>query len=210
MSTGETPQRSALEEDIKRRFDAGDLRGAASRGLEGYGPEILGFLAAIHREPADASDVFGEFCEQLWKSLDRFAWRSSFRTWAYTIARRVSLHYLQGPIKRVRRQVRLSQSPDIQEMADQVRTRTLAYLRTQVKDRFQELRDRLPPDDRQLLVLRVDRKMAWKDIAAVMLQEDGASSEAVKRESARLRKRFELVKDRLRRMGREEGLLEPG
>ena len=45
-------------------------------------------------------------------------------------------------------------------------------------------------------------------IARVFLEGDDApSDEDTKRESARLRKRFQLVKERLLTMGRERGLL---
>ena len=47
---------------------------------------------------------------------------------------------------------------------------------------------------RTLLVLRVDRRMPWRDIARVMA-DDGDDLERL---SASLRKRFERVKERLR------------
>src|SRR5438309_1153719 len=59
-----------------------------------------------------------------------------------------------------------------------------------------------------LRLLRVDKQLAWADIARVMLAEGEAAAEAVvKRESARLRKRFELLKQKLLELGRREGLV---
>ena len=58
----------------------------------------------------------------------------------------------------------------------------------------------------------VDRQLAWTELAQV-LHEDEATSlvgEALKREAARLRKRFQLVKERLYEMGRREGLVPEG
>ncbi len=40
-----------------------------------------------------------------------------------------------------------------------------------------------------------------------MLDDPAATSEALKRESARLRKRFQLVKEKLLELGREAGLV---
>jgi len=50
-----------------------------------------------------------------------------------------------------------------------------------------------------LLVLRVDKGLAWNDLARVMYAEDGPllDDEGLKREAARLRKRFQHVKERL-------------
>ena len=73
------------------------------------------------------------------------------------------------------------------------------------------LRDGLPDEDRMLLVLRVDRGLAWNDLARILSEEEGdrATDDAsLAKEAARLRKRFQLVKERLREMAKREGLLE--
>jgi RNA polymerase sigma-70 factor (ECF subfamily) len=48
---------------------------------------------------------------------------------------------------------------EISEIEIEVRTQTLTYLRTQVKDRMAQLREELPTDDQTLLVLRVDKQL---------------------------------------------------
>ena len=62
--------------------------------------------------------------------------------------------------------------------------------------------------DRALLVLRVDRGLSWNDLARV-LNEDGEPLDdaALKRESARLRKRFQLLKRELLELGRAAGVV---
>ena len=59
---------------------------AVTIALRAYGPGVLGYLVSLLRNPDDAYDAFGAFSEQLWKSLDRYAGASSFRTWCYGIA----------------------------------------------------------------------------------------------------------------------------
>jgi hypothetical protein len=56
-------------------------------------------------------------------------------------------------------------------------------------------------------VLRVDRDLPWEELARIFLDEESPGEEALRRESARLRKRFQLVKGRLREMARAAGLL---
>jgi RNA polymerase sigma-70 factor (ECF subfamily) len=81
-------------------------------------------------------------------------------------------------------------------------------LRTETKSKLVELRQRLPDDDQLLLILRIDRHLSWEELARVFLEErEDASAEALKRESARLRKRFQLVKERLRALAVEHGLV---
>ena len=59
-------------------------------------------------------------------------------------------------------------------MAQSVRMTTLPFLRTEMKDRFAQIRNSLAERDRSLLVLRVDRGMSWKDIAIVLsFEHDG-------------------------------------
>jgi hypothetical protein len=67
---------------------------------------------------------------------------------------------------------------------------------------YAELRNTLDPDDQVLLVLRVDRELAWREIAIVMLG-DQAADEDVTRKAATLRKQFERVKLQLRGLAAE-------
>lgn len=204
----EAEAREALEADLRQSCDAGDLRTAATRAIKGYGPEILGYLSAMTRSESDAAEVFSTFCEDLWRGLPKFRWASSFRTWAYTLARHALSRYGRDPARRAGRNLALSDVSEVLEIAEQVRSTTLVHLRTEVKNEFAALREKLEPDDRTLLVLRVDRQMAWNDIAHVMWQEDGEPEAAdLKRTAAALRKRFERAKDRLRKLAKEANLL---
>jgi RNA polymerase sigma-70 factor (ECF subfamily) len=94
-----------------------------------------------------------------------------------------------------------------------VRTATEPYRQTAVKDRMRELRESLPPDDQMLLILRIDRSMEFRELVIAMSDETGEEASplhdavAIDREAARLRKRFERVKDRLRTLAELEGLI---
>ena len=202
-------EREELERDIRGRAEARDLAGAVTAALRGYGPAILRFLMAFHRNEAAASDVFSLFTEGIWRGIEAFDWGCSFRTWAFAVARRASLRYRRDEGRRARRQIPLEAHADLSAIEDQVRSRTLSFLRTERRNRFAELRDALPEDDRALLILRVDQGLAWNDLARAM-QDDEAeplAGDALKREAARLRKRFQLVKERLLEIGRSEGLV---
>jgi RNA polymerase sigma-70 factor (ECF subfamily) len=71
-------------------------------------------------------------------------------------------------------------------MAAVVRTVTRDIQRTEVKDEFCILRDELYPEEHEILLLRLDRGMAWKDIARILGGDDDLGARA-----AALRKRFE-------------------
>jgi RNA polymerase sigma-70 factor (ECF subfamily) len=201
-------QRDEIDREIRQRFDAADFEGATTYAMRRYGPEICAFLGACHRSADDAGEVFSLFAENLWRALPGFGWQSSFRTWAYAIARRTSLRYRRDAYRRAKRMEPLPESA-VSRIAMEVRSETLPFLRSEVKNRITQLRDALPPDDQELLMLRVDRQLPWVDLAQVFRGEDEAplEGEALKREAARLRKRFQLVKEQLRAIGRREGLL---
>jgi RNA polymerase sigma-70 factor (ECF subfamily) len=202
-------QRQALERDIRSRVAAGDCDGATTAALSGYGPEILRFLVAMHGNEAAASDAFSLFAEGVWRGIARFAWECSFRTWAYAVARRVSLRQRRDEGRHAAHRAPLGEDSVVLRIAADVRTRTLSFLRTERRDRFAELRDALPPEDRELLILRVDRQLAWNELVHALQGDDAEplTDERIKREAARLRKRFQLIKERLLAAGRRDGLL---
>jgi RNA polymerase sigma-70 factor (ECF subfamily) len=200
-------QREGLEGQIRGYCDAQQWGPAATVALRGYGPEVLGYLSAMCRTETDAAEVFSSFCEDMWKGLPRFRWQSSFRTWAYTLARHALYRMGRDPQRRRERNVALSDSPEVLELAEQVRTTTMIHLRTETKNKFTALREQLEPDDRTLLILRVDRKLAWNEIASIMADEDEPTPEQLRRGAATLRKRFERAKERLRKLAADQRLI---
>ncbi len=175
---------------------------AATRALESYGSELYGFLVSFLGSQSDAADVFSQVGEDLWKGLPTFGLGCSMRTWLYVLARHAAARFRRSPWNR-----RTGDSR-IDSLVEMARTRTQPWLRTEMKDRFRALRDALDPDDRTLLVLRVDRGLAWEEVARVMLGVETAQDAELSRESDRLRKRYQFLKDELRRRAREAGLID--
>ncbi|HTV26052.1 MAG TPA: RNA polymerase sigma factor [Polyangiaceae bacterium] len=203
-------QREELEREIRERWERGELQDAAAAAVRGYGPEIYGFLVAFHRQKDDASEVFAAFTERLWRGLPGFEWQCSFRTWAYAIARNTSLTYRRQARRRAEMYGPLPEGSQLSALEQPPRSETASYLKTQRQSRMAALRESLPREDQELLVLRVDRKLAWRDLARVLLHSGDGSSpsdEGLDREAARLRKRFQIVKEQLYEMGRREGLI---
>ncbi|MBL9025688.1 MAG: sigma-70 family RNA polymerase sigma factor [Myxococcales bacterium] len=193
---------------------AGDREQAATLMLREHGPEVSRFLAALHRDPDDAAEVFSAFAEALWKSVASFEGRSSVRTWMFAVARRVSLRYRRDERRRRKRFQPLPEGSALLAVEAQLRTATLSFLKTERRSKLTALRESLPVEDQMLLMLRVDRKLAWNELAVVLSEAEGdddvraaLAEDAQKREAARLRKKFQLLKERLRELGRREGLI---
>jgi RNA polymerase sigma-70 factor (ECF subfamily) len=192
-------ERQALEGRILAALDRDNLSQAATHIIRGYGPEVLGFLVGIHGDHDEASETFAQTCEDLWRGLPGFARRSSVRTWLYTLARYAAYDRLDKRGRARRRTVPLSDV--VSQLQARVRDKTLSFLKSETRSRLAELRATLPVDDQTLLILRLDKKLEWNDIARVM------GCDNLTRESARLRKRYQLAKDRLRALAKKEGLL---
>lgn len=194
-----------VEAATRARCDAGDVDGAMRLALQGYGEEVFSFLVVRMRNEDDANDVFSQACEDLLHTLRTFQWRCSLRTWFYRVARSAATRYQRSPMNRSDRRVALS---NVSELVDQVRSRTVAHLRSEVKDRMRALREQLDADEQQLLLLRVDRDLSWNEIAEI-IEEDADDDAQIARASARLRQQFQKLKDRLRELAIAEGLIAP-
>lgn len=194
-------EREALEEQLRDLHRREDYPGVAARLVEGYGAEILGYLAAILRDDDAGQDAFQAMCEDILEGLPAFRGEASFRTWLYTVARHRAL--------KVNRQARrgavpLSQSPEVAHLVNVARSATAPYLRTETKASVRRLREQLTEEEQTLLILRVDRGMDWLDIARVFAE---SHEEDVGKLAARLRKRFQRTKERLQKLAQREGLL---
>jgi RNA polymerase sigma-70 factor (ECF subfamily) len=150
-----------------------------------------------------ASDVFSQMTEDLWKGLPKFRMECSPRTWLYLLSRHAAERFERSPSNRPH-----ASETALEELADAVRSRTPLWHQTDTKNAFRSLREELSPDDRSLLALRIDRDLPWADIARVFLGDTNPDAHAIQRESARLRKRLQLLKEELRKLAQERGLIE--
>ena len=188
------------EAAIRARCDARDWAGAATDIVGRYGRELMEYLVATARSETDGSEAFSRFTEAMWRGLPAFRWEASARTWCYVLARRALARVRRDRARTPGKPIALDDAPEVATLADRVRTETVSYLRTGVRDRIAELRDALDPDDQALLILRVDRGLDWRDVALALSDEDvgAVADDALARRAAAMRKRFERIKKQLR------------
>jgi RNA polymerase sigma-70 factor (ECF subfamily) len=187
--------------------DQGHADEAFALALQGFGDEVGGFLAARLLDADQSAEAFALFAEDLWRGLPGFRGEASLRTWLYVLARRAALRVIRERA-RAGREVPLSQAGVVERMAAELRSATTRWRRTEARDRLRAMRAALSEEDRELLVLRVDRGLSWEEIATA-LELDGGDPTARKRNVASLRKRFERLKERIRALALQEGLLPP-
>jgi RNA polymerase sigma-70 factor (ECF subfamily) len=193
------------ERELAGLIRAGAFDRAATQALDRYGPELYGFLVHYLGNDADASEVFSQVSEDLWTALPTFGLRCSVRTWLYVLAHHASARFRRSPWNRRGRRTGASH---LEDLVARTRSRTQPWLRTEIKDRWRALRESLAPEERSLLVLRIDRSLPWEDIARITLGKESPDDGALARETARLCKRFQLLKEKLRRRAREARLID--
>lgn len=196
---------SNSETSIAVAWKRRDFHEATAMTLRRYGSEVFGFLATVHLDPDDADEAFSLFAERLWKTIETFEWNCSMRTWVYLLARHASTDLKRSAQRQHRHTIVTDRS--LSEVAENVRSATISVLGTRKREALGELRAALPESDRALLVLRLDRQMSWEEVARVLGGEGGLDPVEPQREAARLRQRFQGIKQRMRDLARARGLL---
>ena len=186
-----------LDQRVRALTAAGDADGAATEALRALGPGVLGYLAAMLPDD-DARDAFSLFAEDLWTGLPAFRGDCSLRAWAYRLAWHAAARFSREAWRRRR-------EPFPTSMASRVAAEVASGSGLAPggrRDRLAQLREALTPEERTLLVLRVDRELEWPEVAVVLAEAGQPASVPA------LRKRFERLKDRLADLARERGLLD--
>ena len=186
----------ACEDNIKACFERSDMHGVVTEAISCHGSAIFAHLVEVLRDEDIAWDIFQDFCQILWTNIESFKWNSSIKTWMYKLAHTArtrwfrSLEQHAGPLR----------TREALELAVVVRSSTPRWRRTDFRSEVDKLREQLDPDEREILFLRINEKMPWSDVADVM------STEEKKVTPQSLRKRFQRVKQTLRKQARNQGL----
>lgn len=157
--------------------------------LDHYGPELRAFLSSRTNNRMSMEEVYSVVSEDVWKGLPRFRFQGQVRSWIYVLARNaLSRHF-----KRRQRWRSRHVAAELDEYQAEERLSVAGQL-----DRSTELApllSELPEADRHLLECRLVHAMPWRDIA---LQAGKTSDAEITRESARLRKRYQILVQGLR------------
>jgi DNA-directed RNA polymerase specialized sigma24 family protein len=190
-----------VEAEVRAILSTGDEAGAAAAALRSHGDEVFGFLLGVLDSGADAGAVYAGVGARVRRELGRFGWRCSLRTWMYAVSRR-----------EVERHARRSQETTVVNslapviLSDETTTLPARYMGLAAA--IAALRSRLAPDDRALLILRLDRGLDLGELAVTELGET-ASPGDLRREAERIRGQLRRIRDDLARLAVEHQILAP-
>jgi RNA polymerase sigma-70 factor (ECF subfamily) len=186
----------ALDEEVVALLARGELEPALERVLRAHGPGVLGYLENVLGDPDDARDVLQKVAEDLWEWLPSYR-GGSLRAACYRIARHGAARFRREAWRRRRERMRTTMASRIAASVMSPESR----FAMKPKDRLERLRAALDPDERTLLILRLDRELSWSEVAEVLSEEGDPV------DSAAVRKRFERVKEKLAKLAKAQGLI---
>ncbi len=185
------------ENGIAEALARGDTDAAAEVAIRGYSPEIVAYLTRLLRSSDDAADAHSYWAEDVWKGIGSFEGRGSPRVWAYRVASRSAARVAREAWRRRRLRMPTTMASRI---AAEVRSSGGAS-RDRHAAAMDKLRQTLSYKDRELLILRLDRRLSFRAVAAVLGREGKPLDEAA------VRKRFERLKEKLGELAKARGLL---
>jgi hypothetical protein len=175
---------------IRAALRGGDLIAAEAKILGVYGAEVYGFVTAAIGETAVARDVYARFVDELRRALPGFTWRCELRTFAYFVACRELRRRRELAGSDAHTRLSLPSTRGLRPPHRRSRTSVAAAVRRC-----------LSPEDRELLVLRVDRELGWGDLALTSLG-DHASDRELEAEADRLQRHFLNLRVQIMRLTR--------
>jgi DNA-directed RNA polymerase specialized sigma24 family protein len=162
----------------------GELDLAVHAALESFGPEVFGFLVGVVDDVGQASVLYAHMAQRVAHELEAFRWDTSLRTWMYGLARS---ELLDGRRRRrpdgVRREgadrTTLNRTSPLDTPSPSLTpVDTSSWRPRLLLDAVRAVRKALTEEERELLILRVDRGFAFVDIA---LMELGAVATSLER-----------------------------
>jgi RNA polymerase sigma-70 factor, ECF subfamily len=167
MTHHATSADAATDFDLVTRWKGGEQR-ASTLLVERHADAVARFAASIGAR-GEVEEVVQDTFVRAFASLEGFRGDSAFRTWLFTIARRLILD---------RRRAARRQGEHVQVKDTDVRTEfdaLDAVVAEETEGRMRSALDRLTPTQREVFTLRVGEGLSYKEIADVAGTTEGAA-----------------------------------
>lgn len=156
-----------VDQELIARWKAGDER-AATELVERHATALARF-AVSSGERNEIDELVQDTFVRAFNSLDGFRGDSSFRTWLFTIERRLLLDRRRAEKRRRdRNEVQEDDAATEYDALDNV-------VADETQKRVREAVDRLSPTQREVFTLRVSEGLSYKEIAEAVGTTEGAA-----------------------------------
>ena len=173
---------------IVRKVLQGDVN-AFEKLVTEYEKAVYAIAQRMTGNPEDAADMTQETFIKAYNSLSSFRGDSKFSVWLYRIANNVCLDFLRSKSRRPT--VSLSAEDDDGEetqldIADESQSPELLLESSLTRDAVRRGLDSLPPDYKQILLLREIQGLSYEEIADTLSIEVGTVKSRIFRARKRL------------------------
>ena len=176
------------EAAIVRKVLGGDANAFETLVLE-YEKNVYNIALRMTGNSEDAADMTQEAYIKAYNSLQSFRGDSKFSVWLYRIVSNVCLDFLRSKNRRptVSLSVEDDDGEDAQlDVADESQSPELLLDRKLTRDSVRRGLDSLPPDYRQILLLREIQGLSYDEIAQALSLEVGTVKSRIFRARKRL------------------------
>lgn len=176
------------EAAIVRKVLGGDANSFETLVLE-YEKNVYNIALRMTGNSEDAADMTQEAFIKAYNSLQSFRGDSKFSVWLYRIVSNVCLDFLRSKNRRptVSLSVEDDDGEDAQlDVADESQSPELLLDRKLTRDSVRRGLDSLPPDYRQILLLREIQGLSYDEIAQALSLEVGTVKSRIFRARKRL------------------------
>ena len=176
------------EATIVRKVLGGDANAFETLVLE-YEKNVYNIALRMTGNSEDAADMTQEAFIKAYNSLQSFRGDSKFSVWLYRIVSNVCLDFLRSKNRRptVSLSVEDDDGEDTQlDVADESQSPELLLDRKLTRDSVRRGLDSLPPDYRQILLLREIQGLSYDEIAQALSLEVGTVKSRIFRARKRL------------------------
>ena len=188
---GEASSSVSEGDEIAALIEAGAFDRAIAAAVDVHGAAIGRFCMALLKSQADAEDVAQETFVAAHAAFASYRGEGSIRAFLFTIARR---RCAKRVAKAVRRDARLHLIKDTaRELAQAGGTDRDVEAWMQKKELAKQMRETLnalKPTDREILLLRYDSDLSYREIAAVFEVDEATARKRVSRALNKLRAQY--------------------
>ena len=157
----------AIDQALIARWRRGDER-AATLLVERHATALARYVTSLG-ERHEAEEVVQDTFVRAFSSLDTFRGDSSFRTWLFTIARRLVIDRVRSARRR-RNQAAVAEGDAVTEF-----DALDALVADESERRLHDAVERLSPTQREVFVLRVGEGRSYREIAEIVGTTEGAA-----------------------------------
>jgi RNA polymerase sigma-70 factor (ECF subfamily) len=198
------------EKNLVEKSAEGDID-AFETLIQSHQKKVYNIALRMTKNPEDAQELSQDAFVRAFIAIKKFRGDSSFATWLYRITMNVCTDFLRKRNKASVISIEQSvyESQQTMQLADNEPGPDEISEKNQLKKLVKEAMDLLPPEHRQVLILRDLLDMTYKDIANTLSINEGTIKSRINRARENLKKvitsRSELFQDYVVKLNRKGG-----